>query len=73
MNKYTFNTNLQCSNCRAKVEPLLNESKEVLDWNLDLADPDRKLTVELAGENPKDIIELVKKVGFNAELAESQK
>ncbi|NBB88384.1 MAG: hypothetical protein GVX96_01165 [Bacteroidetes bacterium] len=73
MNKYIFNTNLQCSNCRAKVEPLLNKSQEVLDWDLDLEDPDRKLTVELAGGNPKNIIELVKKVGFNAELAESRK
>jgi copper chaperone len=71
MNTYTFKTNLQCSNCRAKVAPLLDKSDQIKDWELDLKDPERRLRVSLSGDAPHDIIQLVKKVGFKAQLDEA--
>ncbi len=72
MKTHTFKTNLQCANCRAKVAPLLDKSKQVNDWKLDLEDPERRLQVKFSGEDPQEIIDLVKKVGFKAELDEAQ-
>jgi len=72
MKTYTFKTNLQCANCRSKVAPLLDKSTQVKEWNLDLEDPERRLQVEFSGEDPQDIIDLVKKVGFKAERDEAQ-
>ncbi len=71
MKNYTFKTNLQCTNCRAKVAPLLDKSSQVKNWNLDLEDPERRLRVDYAGTDPKDIIALVEKVGFKAQLDEA--
>lgn len=72
MKTYTFKTNLQCSNCQAKVAPLLDKFSEIKEWKLDLEDPERRLEVAFLGTDPKDIIELVNKVGFKAELEEKQ-
>lgn len=49
MNKRTFKfkTNLKCGNCVAKVKPQLDEAKEIVEWSIDLKDPERILTVEL--------------------------
>jgi copper chaperone len=71
MKNYTFKTNLQCTNCRAKVAPLLDKSDQIQDWKLDLEDPERRLRVAFSGDNPQDIIHLVNKVGFKAELDEA--
>ena len=49
MNKRTFKfkTNLKCGNCVAKVKSPLDEAKEIVEWSIDLKDPERILTVEL--------------------------
>ena len=41
-----FKTNIRCDGCIAKVKPYLDELKEVKSWSVDLASPDRVLTVE---------------------------
>jgi len=71
MKKYTFKTNLQCTNCRARVAPLFDKSDQIQDWKLDLKDPDRRLRVTFSGDDPDDIIQIVNKVGFKAELDEA--
>jgi copper chaperone len=70
MNTYIFKTNLQCANCRAKVQPLLDKSDEVLDWQLNLEHPERLLTVKSPSPNPEDISKLVARAGFQAQLQE---
>jgi copper chaperone len=68
MKTLKFKTNIQCTNCLAKVTPKLNEQNDIESWNVDLQDPERTLTVNTANLNPEDIKKAVLKVGFVAEL-----
>jgi copper chaperone len=66
MNKYTFKTNIQCSNCLSKVSTKLNAQTEIHTWEVDLQDPNRTLTVETETLAPEDIRKAVLKAGFIA-------
>ena len=59
-----FKTNIQCSNCLAKVTTKLNEQSGINSWHVDLQDPDRTLTVETDVLEPEDIKKAVLKAGF---------
>ena len=63
-----FKTNIQCSNCLAKVTPKLNEQSGIDSWNVDLQDPERTLTVETENLEPDDIKKAVLKAGFTANV-----
>lgn len=66
MKKFTFTTNIQCRNCLAKVAPKLDEQPGIHAWQVDLQDPNRKLTVETESLNSEDIRKAVLKAGFIA-------
>jgi len=66
MKKYTFTTNIQCSNCLSKVSPKSNEQSGIQAWQVDLQDPARTLTVETETLTPEDIRKAVLKAGFIA-------
>lgn len=68
--KYRFNSNIQCTNCKSKVAPLLDASDEIQAWEVDLEDPDRSLIVQTESLTPEDIVALVRKTGFRAEFKE---
>lgn len=63
-----FKTNIQCSNCLAKVTPKLNKQSGIDSWNVDLQDPERTLTVETENLEPDDIKKAVLKAGFIANV-----
>ena len=66
MKKYTFKTNIHCSNCLSKVITKLNEQTGIHTWQVDLQDPNRTLTVETETLAPEDIRKAVLKAGFIA-------
>ena len=69
MNKRTlkFKTNLKCGNCVTKVKPQLDEAKEVVEWSVDLKDPERILTVELEGTGDAAVVEeILAAAGYKA-------
>lgn len=66
MKTLRFKTNINCSNCLAKVTPSLNQKEGIASWNVDLDNPDKILTVETESLMPEDIIKTVKRVGFEA-------
>ncbi|MBP7179548.1 MAG: Heavy-metal-associated domain protein [Bacteroidetes bacterium ADurb.BinA261] len=66
MKTIRFKTNINCSNCLAKVTPSLNQKEGIASWNVDLDNPDKILTVETESLMPEDIIKTVKRVGFEA-------
>ena len=66
MKKYTFSTNIQCSNCLSKVSPKLNEQVGIQTWQVDLQDPNHTLTVETENLESEDIRKAVLKAGFIA-------
>jgi copper chaperone len=67
MEKTTFKTNIKCSACVEKVTPYLNEVAGENNWQVDLADPKRTLTIAETDENK--VIEALKKAGYKAERA----
>lgn len=68
MKTLKFKTNIQCSNCLAKVTPKLNEKSDIESWNVDLQDPERTLTVNTENLEPDAIKKAVLKAGFIAEV-----
>jgi len=67
MKQLVFKTNLQCSNCKAKVQDELDAIPQ-LNWQLDLTDADKKLYAEGKEINAEKIIEVVESYGFDIEL-----
>ena len=65
MEKYQFKTNIKCGACVSAVTPHLNEAVGEDHWQVDLASPDRILTVD--AENEQQVQEAVKKAGYQAE------
>ena len=61
-----FKTNIKCDACVAKVTPYLNESAGSGNWQVNLADPQKTLTIEgdVASEKIQDALQ---KAGYKAE------
>jgi len=67
MKKYQFKTNIMCSSCIAKVTPVLNEILGDNQWQVDIKDSKKILTVTSESANEKDVIKALEKVGYKAE------
>lgn len=70
MKTLKFKTNIQCTNCLAKVTPKLDEQSDIQSWDVDLQDPERTLTVKTENLQAEDIKKAVLKAGFLASLIE---
>jgi len=68
METVKFNTNIKCAGCVAKVTPFLNEAVGDDNWEVDINNPSKVLTV-VNGASEAKIIEAVQKAGFKAEKA----
>ena len=66
MKTLKFKTNINCGNCLSKVSPILNAESGIAEWNVDLQDPEKTLTVKTVDLNPDDIKKTVLKSGFLA-------
>lgn len=61
-----FKTTIKCSGCVAKATPFLNEALGEDNWEVDIKDPAKVLTV--IGENDHaHVIAAVEKAGYKAE------
>jgi copper chaperone CopZ len=67
MKKYQYKTNIMCGSCIAKVSPVLNEIAGENNWNVDLKDPKRILTVSSNSDNENKIVTALQKIGYKAE------
>ncbi len=66
MSTTKFKTTIKCSGCIAKATPHLNEAVGERNWNVDINNPSKVLTVN--GEaDEKKIIQTLEKAGFKAE------
>lgn len=68
MEAVKFNTNIKCAGCIAKVTPFLNEAVGEDNWEVDINNPHKVLTVVNEVSEDK-IVEAVKKAGYKAEKA----
>ncbi len=62
-----FKTNINCSNCLAKVTPFLDKKVGKELWSVDIDNPDKILTVDSDDLTTDDIVKTVKRTGFEAE------
>ena len=61
-----FKTNIKCTGCVATVTPFLNEAVGESQWEVDLTDPSRVLTVKT--EAAKDVVvKALEKAGYKGE------
>ncbi|WP_029904494.1 heavy-metal-associated domain-containing protein [Prevotella sp. 10(H)] len=65
---FTFKTNINCSGCIAKVTPFLDEVNGISNWNVDTVNKNKVLTVVSDGITEQEVIDTVKKAGFNIEV-----
>ncbi|MDD2244016.1 MAG: heavy metal-associated domain-containing protein [Dysgonamonadaceae bacterium] len=64
MRTIQFKTNINCSNCVAKVKPFLDKKEGIQKWEVDINNPDKILTVETDSLTAEDIEKTVKRTGF---------
>ncbi|MDD2298290.1 MAG: heavy-metal-associated domain-containing protein [Fermentimonas sp.] len=67
MKTMKFKTNINCSNCVAKVTPFLDKKVGKESWNVDIESPDKILSVDTDDLTEEDIVKTVKRTGFEAE------
>ena len=67
MESLKFKNNIKCSGCVAAVMPFLNKEKTIEKWQVDIANPDKILTVEGDTVKKKEVMEAVKKAGYQIE------
>jgi copper chaperone len=66
METVKFKTNIKCDACVAKVTPGLNESVGEGNWNVDLQDPERTLSIRGDIEEA-ELIHVLGTAGYRAE------
>ena len=66
METLKFKTNIKCTGCLATVTPHLNEAAGENNWQVELDNPQKILTVE-TDKDDSEIISAIKKAGFEAE------
>lgn len=64
MENLKFKTNINCGGCVSKVTPELDSKEGIENWEVNLQNPEKILTVNSNGVSEKEIIHTVKKVGF---------
>lgn len=62
-----FKTTINCGGCVSRVTPFLNKLEGIAKWEVNTDSPEKVLTVETNGANEQDIINTVKKLGFEIE------
>lgn len=66
-NELKFKTNIDCGGCVKAVTPFLFKVEGISKWEVDTANPDKILTVDLAGATEEEVVNAVKKAGFTIE------
>lgn len=62
-----FKTNMKCEGCVAKVKPQLDAIKEIVNWSVDLKNPDRVLSVEMQSDSPSQVLKALQTSGYKGE------
>lgn len=68
MKTIKFKTTIKCSGCVATVTPYLNETVGANNWQVDLQNPDRILTVQTDDRAKEiEVIQQLQAAGYKAE------
>lgn len=66
MKENKYKTNIKCTGCVATVTPFLDAAVGERNWEVDLNDPSRTLTVNV-GTDKETVIAALQKAGYKAE------
>ncbi len=67
METLRFKTTIKCSGCLGKVTPFINKAAGEDNWEVDIENPDKILTVvPETGITGNDIIKAVEEAGYKA-------
>jgi copper chaperone len=61
-----FKTNIKCAGCIATVTPKLNEKVGENNWQVDIQDPNKILTIE-TNTPAEEVISTLAEVGYKAD------
>ncbi|MFA6057565.1 MAG: heavy-metal-associated domain-containing protein [Taibaiella sp.] len=64
MKTLKFKTNINCSGCINSVTPHLNATEGITNWNVDIQNADKVLTVETEELTSDVITGIITKAGF---------
>ncbi|HLP53626.1 MAG TPA: hypothetical protein VK151_01285 [Fluviicola sp.] len=67
METLKFKTTIKCTGCVEKVTPFLNEKLSPAEWQLDIFNPAKILTVNSGKVTAQEIESTVQKAGFQIE------
>ena len=70
MKTLKFKTNIKCGGCIATVTPHLNSAETVEKWEVDLANPNKILSVHGENLSENEVMEKVQKAGYTIEKTE---
>ncbi|UPQ77743.1 heavy-metal-associated domain-containing protein [Flavobacterium azooxidireducens] len=70
-NTLKFKTNINCMGCVSKVTPELDKLSAIENWEVDIRNKDKVLTVEASSDKQDEIISAVEKAGFKIEKINS--
>ncbi len=65
-----FKTNINCGGCIAKVTPYLNATEGISQWEVDISNKDKILSVLSEGVTEAVVIQKVQEAGFRIERLE---
>jgi copper chaperone len=69
MDKLQFKTNIKCAGCIAATTPNLNEVAGKDNWEVNIQDPNKILSITAKdGIDPAKIIKAVENAGYKAEI-----
>jgi len=64
METLRFKTSLKCGGCIKAITPGLESLNTIEKWSVDLENPDKVLSVESESDISAEVIESVKKAGY---------
>ncbi len=68
METLKLKTNIKCSGCIEKVTPYLDETAGKGNWEVDLSDPQKTLSILPAAETSMELVkEALEKAGYRGE------
>lgn len=70
-NTLKFKTNINCMGCVSKVTPELDKLTAIENWEVDIRNKDKVLTVEASSDKESEVISAVEKAGFKIEKINS--
>jgi copper chaperone len=65
--EFQFKTNINCSGCVASIEPHLNNAAGICEWDVNIANKVKILTIKSTGITREQVLEIIKNNGFKAD------